>query len=78
MPLIIHNRWFAFLWIFITKGVAPGYYYFSPSGFEAKNKSRRACPARGGKLNNWGMHLKHIKIINKLGVYEYPEKSNGI
>jgi len=20
------------------------------------------------------MHLKHIKIINKLGVYEYPEK----
>jgi len=29
-------------------------------------------------LNNWGMHLKHIKIINKLGVYEYPEKSNGI
>jgi len=28
--------------------------------------------------SNWGMHLKHIKIINKLGVYEYPEKSNGI
>jgi len=27
---------------------------------------------------NWGMHLSHIKIINKLGVYEYPEKSNGI
>jgi len=34
-----------------------------------------------GKISNninWGMHLKHIKIINKLGVYEYPEKSNGI
>jgi len=27
---------------------------------------------------NWGMHLSHTKIINKLGVYEYPEKSNGI
>jgi hypothetical protein len=26
----------------------------------------------------WGMHLSHTKIINKLGVYEYPEKSNGI